>query len=273
MDGAPAAHRTRLAEANLHHPLDRAEVTRPPAHPPAVVGHGLPVPPDGPLRRYPAGEPVERYLRSGADDAARIEALAAAHMPLRPAMSLLDFGCATGRVLRHFGPRWQKTGCDLDAVMIDWLRRQWPSGEATVFTAHALPHLPLPDRSLDLVYAVSVFPHLKFHWDAWLMEWRRVLRPGGLCIFTAQCEDAWRYYHERAHEPWVREGHPSDLLAAHAELPDDYLLIGDAMTSQTFFRRAFLQASVGMYFDLAEWAGVPPFGYQDWIVCRKTEAR
>ena len=131
----------------------------------------------------------------------------------------------------------------------------------------------LPDRALDLVYAVSVFPHLKFHWDAWLMEWRRVLRPGGLLVLTVQCEAAWRYYRARRDEPWVAEGHPADLLAAHPELPEDYLLVGDAATSQTFFRRAFLERAFAMYFDLAEWAGPAPFGFQDWAVLRKEEAR
>lgn len=264
-------HRIRLSSANLHYPLDHQHVTRPPAFPPAVYGHGLPVPPDG-YRRYPIGEPIDRYLESGLSDAARVQALAAAHMPMRDSMSVLDFGCATGRVLRHFDDRWRKTGVDLDAVMIDWLRRHWPL-DINVFTGHALPHLPLPDRSLDLVYAISVFPHLKYHWDSWLMEWRRVLRPGGLCIITAQCEDAWRYYHARRHEPWVIEGHPADLLAAHAELPDDYLLIGDAATSQTFFARAFLEQAVKRSFHLAEWAGLAPFGYQDWLVLQKTEPR
>ena len=265
------AHQIQLAKANLHVPLDDADVTLPPAGGVAAVVDGLAVPPPA-LWRYPPDQPLSRYIESGAADAARIRALAAPHLPPRPGRAVLDFGCASGRVLRHFTADWQCHGVDLDARMIDWLRRNWPN-EVTIFTGHALPHLPLPDRSLDLVYAVSVFPHLKYHWDAWLMEWRRVLRPGGLCIFTAQCEAAWSYYRDRRNEPWVAAGHPPDVLAAHAELPDEYVLIGDTATSQTFFRRSFLAQAVARYFTLVDWAGCAPFGYQDWIVLQKAEAR
>ena len=99
---------------------------------------------------------------------------------------VLDFGCGSGKVLRHFlaearqGELW---GCDIDEPSIDWLEREL-SPPLHVFRNAEAPPLDLPDGRFDLVWSVSVFTHLTDHWAGWLAELHRVLAPGGLAIIS-----------------------------------------------------------------------------------------
>ena len=47
-----------------------------------------------------------------------------------------------------------------------------------------VPHVPFEDSSFDLVFSGSVFTHIDDLADAWFLELRRVLKPGGLLYFT-----------------------------------------------------------------------------------------
>ena len=100
--------------------------------------------------------------------------------------SVLDFGCGAGRTLRHFLTEAETAefwGCDIDAESVDWLSSNL-CPPLQVFRNDPTPPLPLPDQSVDLIWAVSVFTHLVETWSDWLVELRRVLRPGGLLIAT-----------------------------------------------------------------------------------------
>lgn len=97
---------------------------------------------------------------------------------------LLDFGCGSGLVLRHLGPRWDATEL--------WGSEPEPDGAA--WTAEALsprvvvlaqpqaPPLAAPDGHFDLIYAISAFTHIGEGWSAWLAELHRLLAPGGLVL-------------------------------------------------------------------------------------------
>lgn len=131
---------------------------------------------------------------------------------LRPAR-VLDVGCGLGDGLRRLRGRWPQAeaiGVDLSprraarAAAIDrppaagWaqgLARRLagraaganaPLGRYVAGDAH---RLPLPADSVDLVWS-----NLAFHWfddvPAAIAEWYRVLRPGGLLMFSALGVDA-----------------------------------------------------------------------------------
>ena len=107
--------------------------------------------------------------------------------------SVLDFGCSTGRVTRHFCVQEQIPdvwGTDVNQRHIRWLSRFMPRNLKPVSTP-AMPSLPLPDQSLDVICAFSVFTHIDTFETAWLAELRRVLKPGGLCYLTVHNEDTW----------------------------------------------------------------------------------
>ena len=53
-----------------------------------------------------------------------------------------------------------------------------------------MPPLDLEEESFDLIYSVSVLTHLDRTQElAWLDEWHRLLKPGGLVIATFRAED------------------------------------------------------------------------------------
>ena len=103
---------------------------------------------------------------------------------------VLDFGCGVGRVLRAFHDEADSAefwGCDIDGPSIRWCVENL-SPPFRFFQLSEVPTIPLEDASFDLVYAISVFAHIHVDWHQWLMEVRRILRPGGYAFvsFMAQ---------------------------------------------------------------------------------------
>jgi len=99
--------------------------------------------------------------------------------------ALLDFGCGAGRFLRQIFD-WaevaQVHGCDLDQPMVEWARENLCPPIAGIELNGFDPPLPYPDDHFDVVTAFSVFTHLGLNWAEWLLEVRRVLKPGGLLV-------------------------------------------------------------------------------------------
>jgi SAM-dependent methyltransferase len=143
----------------------------------------LPVPPKALWEGY--GETPERYLESGrVDMETMLGIVRAAGAEPTTFDRVLDFGCAAGRMLRWF-PREvpERWGADIKGDTIRWCQSHLtpPLDFVAVTTA---PSLPFEDSSFDLVYAGSVFTHLIDLPDAWLLELRRIVRPGGHCFVT-----------------------------------------------------------------------------------------
>jgi SAM-dependent methyltransferase len=100
--------------------------------------------------------------------------------------TVLDFGCGAGRTLRHFLPEAETAefwGCDIDGESVAWLDENL-SPPLHVFENGPEPPLDLPSEKFDLIFAVSVFTHLVESWSSWLLELRRVLKPGGTLVAT-----------------------------------------------------------------------------------------
>jgi ubiquinone/menaquinone biosynthesis C-methylase UbiE len=104
---------------------------------------------------------------------------------------ILDFGCGWGRVLRFFMKDVEPArlwGLDANPAMIEICRREIPWSRFE--QCEPWPPTGLEAASFDLVYCFSVFSHLSepMH-QAWLQEFRRILRPGGLLIATTRPRD------------------------------------------------------------------------------------
>jgi malonyl-CoA O-methyltransferase len=106
-----------------------------------------------------------------------------ANVPAR----VLDVGCGTGRptrALQKLYPKAQVIGLDLAPGMLKMAakKRPWLGKRADFICAEAA-QLPLADASCDLLYA-----SLLLQWcedlDATLLEWRRLLKPHGLLLFS-----------------------------------------------------------------------------------------
>src|SRR5215211_5714312 len=111
-----------------------------------------------------------------------------AHLPDDACPTVMDFGCGCGRVARAL-PKYldcEMFGCDITAAAVEWCEQNL-SGSYLMSTEH--PPLPLDDACFDALYAVSVLTHLdEAHQNAWLAEWRRLVRPGGVLLVTYRGE-------------------------------------------------------------------------------------
>jgi SAM-dependent methyltransferase len=153
---------------------------------PGAVPDGLPLPP-ATLRVQVAGTAdIESFLVSGELAAQSVrELLAAGGLPLEQCRAVLDFGCGCGRVLRQWKDRKETTfhGTDLNAELVQWCREQLPFASVSVNTA--VPPTSFGGESFDAIYAFSVFTHMPADIQRrWLQEFRRILKPGGLLIFS-----------------------------------------------------------------------------------------
>ncbi len=98
---------------------------------------------------------------------------------------MLDFGCGSGRTLRHFleeaetGEFW---GVDIDPGYIEEVQQLCPPLRAEL--CGEAPPLRFESSSFDLAWAISVFTHLTDQSIPWLLELHRVLKRGGLLIAT-----------------------------------------------------------------------------------------
>jgi SAM-dependent methyltransferase len=104
----------------------------------------------------------------------------------RTPKQILEWGCGSGRVLRHIPrliPGAAVFGCDYDEAAVKWASAHLSS---VVTELNGLnPPLRFDDDSFDCVFALSVFTHLSLDLHGtWLHEVERILEPGGVFVFT-----------------------------------------------------------------------------------------
>ena len=132
---------------------------------------------------------------------------------LRRESSMLELGCGHGRTARgllgYLRAPGRYAGLDVDRVRIEDAQARIQSRQpafqfiwADVHNAHYNPcgstpaasyRFPFPDEAFEVIYAASLFTHLLpdetrnyFH------ESRRVLKPGGKCLFSMFLLDHYR---------------------------------------------------------------------------------
>lgn len=147
-------------------------------------------------------------------------------LELNPQSTLLDFGCGWGRLsqvaLRHFAPR-NIYSADVQEDALDLCRA---TGLPTNLVLVPMsPPSRLGNSSIDLVIAFSVFSHLSeaVHM-AWLKEFHRILRPGGVVALTTRPRGFLRFVESlrnQAHLPPHASG-LEDLVWNHAEPLEAY---------------------------------------------------
>jgi SAM-dependent methyltransferase len=128
--------------------------------------------------------------------------------PLEDSM-VLDFGSGWGRFIRLFlkdvRPE-QLVGVDVDPDFVALSEKLLPGIQFRV-----VPPLPPCDLSIgtfDLIYAYSVFSHLSEAAHlAWVQEFARLLRPGGMVVVTTQRKGFLDFCESLRHEkelssPW-----------------------------------------------------------------------
>jgi len=165
-----------------------------PAAPDRVASTLMPLPPPV-LRAGYSPDDDDFYLAGGKRDTDSIRELVSRIAPEAANPSrVLDWGCSTGRIIRHWtdvvergGEVW---GADICHTAVNWASENL-SPPFRFVRCSTRPHLPFADGTFDMIYANSVFTHIRDEWDAWLMELRRILRPGGVVFASILDETAW----------------------------------------------------------------------------------
>lgn len=109
-------------------------------------------------------------------------------------LRVVDVGCSTGIMTAfmagHFG---MTVGLDIDKEALAYAAARHGSQGLFFVNSDAL-HLPVADESFDVAVCAHVYEHVP---DAEQMmgEIRRVLKPGGLCFFSAGNRLSWMEPH------------------------------------------------------------------------------
>jgi SAM-dependent methyltransferase len=108
--------------------------------------------------------------------------------PLKRASIVLDFGVGWGRVGRFFlndiAPE-NLIGIDVDHTLVTMCRSLFSASRFEICSSH--PPTELASRSVDFVVGYSVFSHLsEAACIAWMSEFGRLLRPGGIAALTTR---------------------------------------------------------------------------------------
>lgn len=246
-----------------------------------IEGDSLPLPATANREGY-YGDYHYAYWLSGLKDYLQIKQTLAKHgVPFAQLRTMLELGCATGRVLRHFvcqEPQLTVWGADINVNNIEWLI-QYLGSSPIVFQNSVLPHLPLEDNTLDLFCAFSVFTHIDELELAWLAEVRRILRPGGIAYITLHTDHTWRILNKehalfnalyKLRPYFTNYKISAELFAQPMPAPRIVFKadINGGRSVNLFQSKAYLQTVWGRFFKILE---LVPEGsdYQDVIVLRK----
>jgi SAM-dependent methyltransferase len=228
----------------------------------------FPLPPVDLRMGYGAGNP-EIYLTGGRRTYRSLSSILAGQgIVLRDGDAVLDWGCASGRVVQHFEPEaaqgCQVWGCDIHRPSIAWAKAHL-SPPFRFFQSSAFPHLPFADGTFKVIYGLSVFTHLIESRDLWLLELIRVLAAGGCLILTIHDETTWAHFQEHGAPVWM-----PPALRASPTMPGECVEIRGPSWERcyTFFSSGFIQRTWNQYLKVA--AVVPKAdGYQTAVVMRK----
>lgn len=209
--------------------------------PPATDEHGVSIPPLALMARVVAHADWRAFLKTGAANAQTLNEYASeAGVSFAKARRILDFGCGSGRVIRHL-PRMTDAllfGVDFNPSLVRWCADNL-QGE---FTRNQLtPPLDYPDGYFDVAYLISVFTHLRIGTQRrWLAELKRVTRPGGVLIVT---------FHDEAHPGLPRTEAAAEKLKQSGVYIHNDMAEGSNLIA-VFQTRAFTKALFDEHFDV-----------------------
>jgi SAM-dependent methyltransferase len=156
----------------------------------------------------------------------------------------LDFGCGVGRLTRALAGRFDEAvGVDISEEMVRLARQLNDDVPGSSFVVNVKPDLSVfATSSFDLVYTTLVLQHLPRRelQRAYLSEFVRVLRPGGLAVFQALAHLPLALHlqpRRRAYSLLRALGMPGDLLLKRWRLaPTRLLAISEPDVRETVAR-------------------------------------
>ena len=246
--------------------------------------HPLPKPID--REGYATEENSDRYWVSGLADWLNVTSAIGRHLSDAEKVRLLDFGCASGRVLRHALTQPLKPtqapaeawGCDLAPANIDWIKKHLPS-QLNCHVNSNEPRLPFEDNLFDIVTAFSVFTHIDENEIEWLMELKRVVRPGGILYLTIHNDATWSKAKDRP--ATIRQFEHQNTFDDNLKV-DSELLAGPLPEERIVFRKdheavyncnvwhndAYIRRQWGQHFEILKIADNAHGNFQTPVIMR-----
>lgn len=221
------------------------------------------------------GERHFEYWLSGLEDFKKIMAAGKeSGLVIDRQTRVLDLGCASGRVLRHFAAQSEVEpwGCDISENHVAWCNRYLPK-KTKVFLNTSIPNLQVQDNFFDIVFAMSVFTHIESFETSWLAELSRVIKPGGIAYVTIHDETSWKNMpkdwgagyavmnHPDFKEKWLKTGFPGEKFVLRWDANRSY-------SSNVFYKLNYVKRVWGKFFRIQK---VIPNGslYQTVLVLQK----
>jgi SAM-dependent methyltransferase len=198
---------------------------------------------------------------------------------------VFELGAASGRVTRHLlaqEPELEVWATDINFRHVAWMQT-FLDPRLNAFQNTVLPHLPLEDRSFDLISAFSVFTHIDEFETAWILELRRLLKAGGFAYLTIHSDHLWgrlltvpRFLEALlAMREFVTDYDIRTELFA-APMPHPKVVFKDTRSqiynTNVFHSLNYVRSVWGRFFEVVDF--VPAgHGYQDVVLLRKPVAR
>jgi ubiquinone/menaquinone biosynthesis C-methylase UbiE len=141
---------------------------------------------DNLLSRYPLDEAMSLAVGGAYDQIGAIEADIALACGLSGELSILDLGCGSGRAASHIAkrlPTVNYVGIDVIQRLLTYAASKCPPHFR--FICHQSLDIPLPNATIDIAVAFSLFTHL-LHEETfcYLQELRRVLKPNAVLAIS-----------------------------------------------------------------------------------------
>jgi ubiquinone/menaquinone biosynthesis C-methylase UbiE len=212
------------------------------------------------------------YLKSGLSDMRAMRRILAADGFDLAGERVLEFGCSGGRMMRHLEVEARDAeiwGVDLHSAAIHWAQAHL-SPPFHFFTNTTAPHLPFEDGHFGLIFAGSVWTHIGELDDAWLLEMRRILRPGGRLYLTISDETTL------AEVARLKPDHPSNIHVAELDsatgmLSKDWVGFVTRTTpwlQRAVYRREAWLARIGRWMEV-KLAQPNAYGWQTGVLLEK----
>ena len=138
------------------------------------------------LKKHPIDEAMSLAIGGNYDHVGQIELDILRHAGLCDGSSIVDIGCGSGRLasaLSRSGLKISYLGTDIVKKLLDYAAKK--SDRGFKFKLHRELSIPVPDASVDMICAFSVFTHL-YHHESYIYfaDAMRSLRNGGRFVFS-----------------------------------------------------------------------------------------
>jgi len=137
------------------------------------------------IRSYPLDEAMSLAVSGNYFEVGNIEKDILISYGLKPYMSIVDYGCGSGRLAQALPIEYNLNYIGIDIIddLLNYARTKSPLNYK--FIRHRELSIPLESESIDMICAFSLFTHL-LHEESYIYieDMKRVLKKGGKLILS-----------------------------------------------------------------------------------------